>query len=395
MNLANHSYWCLGPGDLSGHRLQIAADRYTPVDADLIPTGATPDVAGTPFDFRRPRTVGPEADTTYDHNFCLADGRRPLAFAARLTGPTGLALTLDTTEPGLQVYDAARMSTGTCRGHSGAPLGAFAGVALEAQCWPDAPHHPTFPPIRLDPGQTLRQETRWSFSADPAPDHPAVSRTCRIHRPPPKSKPERKAEGVARGPACRRRRRRRVTRRRARGSPGSASGRRPVPGPDRRPLLRLDEGHVGRRHRMGQAGLQVDSPRLAPRSRPRSPAARLSAPRGCPRQTGSAAWHIEQRPCTISCTCVEALGRGEPLPPPGVIARASARLVVAQRRQPGDHHEQDRRRRPGPVRIALARVMGVEPVPDRHAHQEHQARDQPVVSGWRRPAGSGSTASGR
>ena len=164
INIANHSYWCLGPAGLAGHRLEIAADRYTPVDADLIPTGATPAVDGTAFDFRQPRAIGPETEARYDHNFCLAPARRGLSFAARLTGPTGLALTLETTEPGLQVYDAARLSTAPFPAHSGAPAGAFAGVALEAQAWPDAPHHPAFPPILLDPGETYRQHTRWTFT---------------------------------------------------------------------------------------------------------------------------------------------------------------------------------------------------------------------------------------
>jgi aldose 1-epimerase len=164
INLANHSYWVLGPDGLAGHRLEIAADRYTPVDADLIPTGDTPPVGGTAFDFRQPRAIGPAAPARYDHNFCLAPARRALSFAARLTGPTGLALTLETTEPGLQVYDASRLTTAPFPGHAGAPLGAFAGVALEAQAWPDAPHHPNFPPIRLAPGETYRQQTRWTIT---------------------------------------------------------------------------------------------------------------------------------------------------------------------------------------------------------------------------------------
>jgi aldose 1-epimerase len=150
-NLANHSYWSLGPDGLDGHLLEIAADRYTPVDADLIPTGTAVPVDGTAFDFRAARPIGAAAEARYDHNFCLAASRRAQTFAARLTGPTGIALTIATTEPGLQVYDAARLDTAPHAGLSGQPYGAFAGVALEAQAWPDAPHHPDFPPILLEP----------------------------------------------------------------------------------------------------------------------------------------------------------------------------------------------------------------------------------------------------
>jgi aldose 1-epimerase len=163
MNLANHSYWNLGPvPDLAGHRLQVAADRYTPVDAHLIPTGVAP-VDGTPFDFRAGAPVGPGAATGLDHNFCLADMRGPLRLAARLTGPTGVSMTVETTEPGLQVYDAARQSP--VDGHDGRPYAAHAGVAIEAQAWPDAPHQPDFPSIALTPGETYRQVTRWTFAA--------------------------------------------------------------------------------------------------------------------------------------------------------------------------------------------------------------------------------------
>lgn len=163
VNLANHSYWCLGPDGLTGHKLQIAADRYLPVDADLIPAGPPAAVTGTAFDFRSPAAIGPQGAASYDHNFCLTEARRPLAEAVRLTGPSGLVLTIETTEPGLQVYDAARLDTGDFRGHDGAPYGPHAGVALEAQGWPDAPNRPDFPPVLLRPGETYRQVTRWSF----------------------------------------------------------------------------------------------------------------------------------------------------------------------------------------------------------------------------------------
>ena len=166
LNLANHAYWRLGPGpDLTGHRLTVAANRYLPVDARRLPTGEIRDVTGTPFDFRAGRAVGAEAPQRYDHNLCLADARRAPAFAARLVGPGGLRMDLATTEPGLQIYDAARLDTAPDEGLEGRPEGAFAGLALEPQGWPDALHRPAFPPTLLRPGETYRQLTRWSFDA--------------------------------------------------------------------------------------------------------------------------------------------------------------------------------------------------------------------------------------
>nr|WP_275982272.1 aldose epimerase family protein [Frigidibacter sp. ROC022] len=162
---AQHGYWRLGPGpDLTGHRLTIPAERWTEVDRALIPTGACPRVEGSVHDFRRGRVIGPEAGTRYDHNYCLADSRRPRAFAARLEGPVGLTMTLSTTEPGLQVYDAAGADTAPFAGLDGQPYGPFAGLALEPQFWPDFPHQPEFPQNVLTPGAVSRQETRWSFS---------------------------------------------------------------------------------------------------------------------------------------------------------------------------------------------------------------------------------------
>ena len=162
MNLANHIYWTLdGRADVAGHRLRVAADRYLPVDAALIPTGEARAVSGT-FDLRGGRVL--DLGEGYDHNFCLTDAPGPLAFAAELTGRTGVRLTLETTEPGLQVYDGRGVDTAPFPGHAGQPYGAHAGIALEAQRWPDAPAHPGFPPITLDPGQTYRQVTRFSFA---------------------------------------------------------------------------------------------------------------------------------------------------------------------------------------------------------------------------------------
>lgn len=162
MNIANHSYWTLDGGpDTRGHVLKVAAERYLPVDAARLPLGEARPVAGA-FDLRAGRML--DQSEGFDHNFCLAEAPRELAFAAELTGRSGLRLTIETTEPGLQVYDAARMATAPFIGHAGQAYGAFAGLALEAQRWPDAPAHPGFPSVALAPGEVYRQVTRWSFA---------------------------------------------------------------------------------------------------------------------------------------------------------------------------------------------------------------------------------------
>ncbi len=163
MNLANHSYWNLdGTETTEGHRLQIDADRYLPVDAALLPTGVA-EVEGTAYDFGTPRPVGAGQPNRYDNTICLSDARLPMRKVARLTGASGLAMTVETTEPGLQIYDGIRIDTAPFTGHSGRPYIAQSGFAIEAQGWPDALNHKDFPSIRLDPGETYEQITRWRF----------------------------------------------------------------------------------------------------------------------------------------------------------------------------------------------------------------------------------------
>ncbi len=162
---AHHSYFNLdGAATIHDHRLRIAAEAVLPVDDELIPTGEVMQVAGTPFDFRTPRPIG-AAGIAYDHNFCLSEERRPLRAVAELIGPrSGLTLALATTEPGLQVYTAAALSSGATPGLAGTPYGPFAGVALEPQVWPDAPNRPWSAQARLRPGEAYRQTSVFRFS---------------------------------------------------------------------------------------------------------------------------------------------------------------------------------------------------------------------------------------
>jgi aldose 1-epimerase len=179
VNLCHHSYFNLdGSQDILDHTLELAADFYTPVDPDLIPTGEILSVAGTPFDFRTPRPIRREKPSGqgrfwYDNNFVLARDRlepsgiehRPLAYAATFASPhSGVSLQVWTTEPGLQVYDGAKTNV-PVPGLDGARYGANSGLCLEPQHFPDSPNRPHFPDTILRPGAVYRQVTEYRFSA--------------------------------------------------------------------------------------------------------------------------------------------------------------------------------------------------------------------------------------
>jgi aldose 1-epimerase len=149
-NAANHSYWNLDGGrDFTGHRLQIDAAHYLPTTDAFFPTGEIVAVGGTAYDFRQPHVLGP-GTPPLDNCFCLSQAQTALRPVLTLRGASGITLRLSTTEAGVQLYD--------CRHDH------YRGLAIEAQNWPDAPHHAGFPSITLAAGQTLVQSSAWQFS---------------------------------------------------------------------------------------------------------------------------------------------------------------------------------------------------------------------------------------
>ncbi len=167
VNLATHSYFNLaGSETILDHTLTIAADRYTPVDARLIPTGEILPVEGAGYDFRKPARIGEQRARTpngFDHNYVVAmTPAKDPRFMARLDSASGdLALEVWSTEPGVQFYDGQYLPDADgFRGRRGAK---HAGCCLEPQRFPDGVNKPEFPKVVLRPGETYHQVTEYRF----------------------------------------------------------------------------------------------------------------------------------------------------------------------------------------------------------------------------------------
>jgi aldose 1-epimerase len=176
VNLTNHSFFNLsgeGSGEVLRDIATVAASRFTPVNANMIPTGELRPVAGTVFDFRKPTPIGahlrdddPQLKTGkgFDHNYVLDHRPGELGMAVRVADPqSGRVLTVLTTEPGVQFYIANNLD-GTGGGKGGKSYGPYTAFCAETQHFPDSPNQPSFPSTVQRPGMKFRSSTVFRFS---------------------------------------------------------------------------------------------------------------------------------------------------------------------------------------------------------------------------------------
>ena len=169
LNMTNHSYFNLdGQGDVGKQILMIASDGYTPTDENLIPTGEIQSVEGTAVDFRQPKPIGRDLEKKeactlmgkcYDTNLVL-NGENPAAVA--VSARSGIVMTMDTTEPGVQLYTPGPMDAMPTK--NGTVYGERPAFCLETQHFPDSMHHPQWPTCVLQSGKLFESETGYTFT---------------------------------------------------------------------------------------------------------------------------------------------------------------------------------------------------------------------------------------
>lgn len=174
VNLTHHGYFNLSAFDSENcldHQLRIDGSRYTPVDSELIPTGGLESVAGTPFDFRRGKTIGQDIRSGvdslipyggYDHNWVLDKKDKALSVAAEVMDPvSGRKMTVETTQPGLQFYTGQYLKNKTSKKEGS--YDAYAGFCLETQHFPDSPNQENFPSVCLQKGDFYSEKVVYRF----------------------------------------------------------------------------------------------------------------------------------------------------------------------------------------------------------------------------------------